>query len=383
MGVKIYHHNDPDGYFGAAMCTIIADSLVSDNRHISGENNYSYTEVNYPKVFPVDEMNEGDLTFIVDVSFGENTFNQLKQICEKASHVYWIDHHATSKNEVVPLLKKEPIAKLDYFVDTRYCGAVNAYLCWKLKMFAKHSVSPFNGQKFVDKMDPAMVYSWDNVTAYDFKKVGFTFDCLIDHIGEYDEKYFRFGIQAENYIGDGTLVPYQNKCIAVPVFLVLLDDYDCFKQLYPESNYFTYGIRNEPLETYIQFTDDYFFRKTVFKKQIKKYITNGKAIVDYLMSDYKNGITNAFEYDFSEYGGPEKTICINGRGNSWVFSDLFEKYDMCCLFHYDKNLWVYSIYANPKALKNGIDCSKIAKQLGGGGHPGASGFKTSELIFKK
>jgi nanoRNase/pAp phosphatase (c-di-AMP/oligoRNAs hydrolase) len=46
-------------------------------------------------------------------------------------------------------------------------------------------------------------------------------------------------------------------------------------------------------------------------------------------------------------------------------------------FQYDGKAWQCSIYTT----KNDIDCSVIAKSLGGGGHAGAAGF-TTDAIFK-
>ena len=59
-----------------------------------------------------------------------------------------------------------------------------------------------------------------------------------------------------------------------------------------------------------------------------------------------------------------------GNANSKYFGDKIDKYDIVCTFCYNGDRWNYSIYSN----KEYVDCSDIAKNKGGGGHPGASGF---------
>jgi len=54
-------------------------------------------------------------------------------------------------------------------------------------------------------------------------------------------------------------------------------------------------------------------------------------------------------------------------------------YDGFACFHYNNGVFIFSIYND-----NGeVDCSKIAKQFGGGGHKGASGFRLDIDNFKK
>lgn len=365
--ITIYHHDDPDGYFGAAMCQLLANDMFGSK---DVNNLFNFQELSYPKVFPIDTMKKDDIVYIVDVSFGENTFNQLKQVCSKAKQVYWIDHHATSKDEVVPLLEKEPIENLKYYVNTKYCGCLNAYLVGVTNLFESDRYA-----NLMNNLDSKMLYRENGTDFYrEFPDSNYNFESKIDTF----------------VIGAGKKdVKSERIYITIPKFLVMIDDYDCHKLLFKLSDYFTYGIRNEPLEKYIELVN-YLYKSrkneeyaTEYAEVMHNYISNGKAIVEFLKSDYNNEIKNSFVFDFSEYGGPEKVLCMNSRGNSWVFSNYFDEYDMCCLFHFDKDKWTYSIYANDEAMANGLDCSKIAKVFGGGGHPGASGFSTEKLIFNK
>ena len=77
-----------------------------------------------------------------------------------------------------------------------------------------------------------------------------------------------------------------------------------------------------------------------------------------------------------------KFICINKeRFNPINFGIDYHKdgYDGCACFHYANDKWNFSLYND-----NGeVDCSVIAKQYGGGGHHGASGFILNNEEFLK
>ena len=51
------------------------------------------------------------------------------------------------------------------------------------------------------------------------------------------------------------------------------------------------------------------------------------------------------------------------------------KYDMLIGFSFNGKEWAYSLRSTT------IDCSEVAMKYGGGGHKGASGFSTKELIL--
>ena len=60
-----------------------------------------------------------------------------------------------------------------------------------------------------------------------------------------------------------------------------------------------------------------------------------------------------------------------------AFGDRVNDYDIVMPFNYNGRKWRYSIYT----VKTGVDCSRIAKQFAGGGHPQAAGFTTYNLII--
>lgn len=65
--------------------------------------------------------------------------------------------------------------------------------------------------------------------------------------------------------------------------------------------------------------------------------------------------------------------------NSLAFDTIYDEklHDLMMMFQYEgaRSLWKFSIYTT----KPEIDCSLIAKSLGGGGHRSASGFQLKDL----
>ena len=119
------------------------------------------------------------------------------------------------------------------------------------------------------------------------------------------------------------------------------------------------------------------------QKFIDEILITGTKINDYLMIINKDlNRDRAFERTIEGF----KTICINTpqKGDK-VFESVLGKYEMQSIFsHTGKpNTWSVSFYCNNK-LEH-VDCSKIAKKYGGGGHKSAAGmtcdFETLRKLF--
>lgn len=105
---------------------------------------------------------------------------------------------------------------------------------------------------------------------------------------------------------------------------------------------------------------------------------NGKAIYRYLCAEAKQIYKRAFPIEFGERHNAKLFLCVNQpRFNPINFGIDYHKegYDGFTCFHYEKGKWCFSLY-NDNGL---VDCSQIAKQFGGGGHKGASGFIIDDL----
>jgi nanoRNase/pAp phosphatase (c-di-AMP/oligoRNAs hydrolase) len=72
----------------------------------------------------------------------------------------------------------------------------------------------------------------------------------------------------------------------------------------------------------------------------------------------------------------QKVFAVNaGNVNSMFFGNKMDEYDICAAYNYNGDKYTVSLYSKE------IDTSEISESLGGGGHPGASGFTDNNLPF--
>lgn len=111
------------------------------------------------------------------------------------------------------------------------------------------------------------------------------------------------------------------------------------------------------------------------KVKIDEIIDNGNAILRYQAQVNESLCRRtAFETNFKGY----RAICLNACGiNSDAFKSVYdaEKHDIMMSFFFNGDQWIFSLYT----IKPDIDCSAIAKSMGGGGHRGAAGFQIDKL----
>ena len=62
-----------------------------------------------------------------------------------------------------------------------------------------------------------------------------------------------------------------------------------------------------------------------------------------------------------------------------MFGEKYSEYPLVMVWVFDGTQYVYSIFSGNLE----IDCSKIAESYGGGGHKGAAGFSSKDLLFRK
>lgn len=105
-----------------------------------------------------------------------------------------------------------------------------------------------------------------------------------------------------------------------------------------------------------------------------KITESGKLILSYQKTQNERACKMSFETEFEGL----KAICLNNGGaNSQVFESVYDesKHDVMIPFVFTGKHWTFSLYTT----KNEVDCSIIAKSMGGGGHKKAAGFQLSEL----
>lgn len=115
--MKLFHHNDADGY-GAG--SIIIENYPSlQKEHIYCINYEPDVEEKFNKV------ERGEDIFIVDYSFTEDTKYILEKLIEKQCKIIWIDHHESSIN----LENSHPKFKIIRGIrDKSHSGAVLTYM---------------------------------------------------------------------------------------------------------------------------------------------------------------------------------------------------------------------------------------------------------------
>jgi len=110
---------------------------------------------------------------------------------------------------------------------------------------------------------------------------------------------------------------------------------------------------------------------------VEEMIGRGKVIEDYF--NRKNNFYSSKAFHVEIDGLRILALNTAQRGSSILYPIFnYDLHDGVMMFSYDgcNRIWTYSLYTT----KPGIDVSTIASKRGGGGHPGASGFFTNNLI---
>lgn len=174
----------------------------------------------------------------------------------------------------------------------------------------------------------------------------------------------------------------------IPYHIKLVSDYDCWKYKYePNTTYFKLGIETEDYDaldnvwktllnypTYHSFNTSNNYNSTI--ALCNNLIDLGNLIKTYIDND-NTYYREHFAYE-SEIEG-HKCLVVNKKSNSWIFGDKYSEYPLVMVWVFNGEKYTYSIFSSNKD----IDCSKIAEKYGGGGHKGAAGFSSTELLFKK
>ena len=182
------------------------------------------------------------------------------------------------------------------------------------------------------------------------------------------------GIRSDEWSGAALTWDYFSD-LERPDCVNYVSDYDCWKFQYePQTTFFKLGIETVKYDALDDIWARLFGDMWVF--EIGYLIVAGKTIKGYVdkTNDYYR---EHFAYE-TEIAG-HKCLVVNQKTNSWVFGSKYGEYPLVMVWVFDGTQYVYSIFSgNPE-----IDCSKIAESYGGGGHKGAAGFSSKELLFRK
>ena len=199
----------------------------------------------------------------------------------------------------------------------------------------------------------------------------------LDTIAEHPEYEKIEGIRREGICGAALTWMYFNGCefSDCPDFIQLISDFDCWQMTKDETLPFKYGIECHDYGA-LSLLWNRLVRDsaTTHKGLLNELIDKGKIVDKYVKREYKQYLSESgYESEFEGY----KCFVVNRRANSLIFGDLINQYPIMALWVYDGKVYSYSIYSNGK-----VDCSKLAELHGGGGHPGASGFTSEQLLLK-
>lgn len=307
----VYHHNDHDGIIAAG----ILYREMFNYAHKYGKH-FEFIMIDYSVELNFDHINfkEGDRAFFLDYSFS----------------------NAHNKEEFKKLLNRREdfrdITWIDHhktsigLFNTVICGIVIEGVCGAL-----------------------LTYLFFN----NYALVG------------YNRSEIHYNLSTDRL--------YKDKNI--PKFIKYIDDYDCWKKVFPETNDFHYGLTissplDEIITTLLKDDDD---------TLINDIIKQGKSIQKYLDFENKEYHTNmyGFEFTLQTEDGDCRCYCLNRKGGSLMFGDKIKEYDAVIPFYFNGKNWTYSIYTE----KDNVNCEAIAKSYGGGGHPKAAGWVSDNLIF--
>lgn len=327
--MKIFYHGDDDGRCSAA---IVKRELVNVFEPITMDDFIEYFHsgnINTPEF----KMNE--TVYIVDLALDDVIYNQvIKPAVDAGSNVIHIDHHKTTIDYISSMTDDEKL------------------VMEKITSFYKMGLS-------------ASMLTWVYSLMYDSErkepnKVNFDFTQGYTHVG--------FNV------GDPGMREYR-----IPDAIRYIDDNDVWRHGIEETKFFSIGFQMiEDKHPASQIWDDLIYTSSQYESS--KIVNDGRLLWTYQEAQNKANLSNAFE---SDVFGPT-CLCLNScQGNSRIFCEKFDDYQMVCKFGYDGSIhkWRYTLYQSDK-IDNIVDVSEIAKHYGGGGHRGAAAFISKEFLFE-
>lgn len=168
----------------------------------------------------------------------------------------------------------------------------------------------------------------------------------------------------------------------IPLIVQMIDDFDRFELKISGSKEFVksldmYCVDPSTKEGF-KFWKGY-LNDAIFQNELPELMGNAKMYMAGLKTQWeKIRKSSLYTSTIRDGDGCYHTIAvINADGYSDMFDTDYKKYNVCCLWTLENDgYYHYSLYSDNK-----FDCKEFAERYGGGGHLGASGFKTKELLF--
>ena len=351
--IHIFHHNDTDGRFAAALMYQYFKKY--DKRY----RKTIFYPIDYITEINLEDIPEDDCLIFVDYSFSnKHNRDQFIKAHERNIPIIWIDHHKSSEYMLYNILGRDlyGIQEQDNLVtyyDTVYSATKLCWIYCRSRAIVKSQDEP-----------------WDKVKTY---------------------------VEAEN-----------NAIRFVPNFIDYVDRYDLWKYAKTDNAHlFHYGIDLEErnLKTLISdiLSEKEISNYNIFEvdideinkksfKFIQDTIGDGAIILRYNETKYKHDREfGAFDFyitdNYSSNPVQWKCVALNIHSNSESFGELYDEYDIVCPFIYNKEgIWKYSLFSGNTSRI--MDLAKYAEILGdtpgglsGGGHVKAAGFQHRDMIL--
>jgi oligoribonuclease NrnB/cAMP/cGMP phosphodiesterase (DHH superfamily) len=170
---------------------------------------------------------------------------------------------------------------------------------------------------------------------------------------------------------------------AIPLPVKLIAEYDIWDHSDPRTLPFQYGLKSlentnpkDSMKLWNILFKEFKWWELFRKSPVDIIVEKGTSILSYVKESNKQMCKSCIEIDFHGL----KCIALNhpAPNSSMIFESVWDntKYDAMMPFYWSNNkLWCFSLYTD----KEGIDVSKVAKKLGGGGHKQAAGFSLNYL----
>lgn len=154
----------------------------------------------------------------------------------------------------------------------------------------------------------------------------------------------------------------------------LAGEYDIWDKRDPDAELFQHGLRSEELFSVV-WND---MLDTDGGLAVVRLLNQGRAL-QYAKTKENESIIKSSGFTV-QFEGRTLLACNAARYNSQLFTaGLKPEHEGCIGFNWDGKQWRVALYTD----KPGIDLSSIAVKYGGGGHPGACGFRCDTLPFIK
>ena len=273
-------------------------------------------ELDYNKILPLDEIEKDEQVFIVDFSLDPN---DMLKLLNKTQNVTWIDHHKS---------------------------AIERHNEWWNNLSMSSGLKDLAGVRLNGISGTGLTYLY-------FEE-GVTQD--------YWNELLKVSLNEEE-----ALDTLKQLLKNAPLWVRLVDDWDVWNLTMPESEQLQIAIANK-------LTIDLFEEMDNTPEKLDRLLTTGQSYLDY-RKEWSNKFMDkyGFERDIVYDGQEYHCLVANlGNANSKFFGDNEDKYDMLITYCYNGDNYNYSLYST----KDNVDCSVIAKAMGGGGHKGAAGFSS-------